>query len=301
MSKNMRSICNLILSACLLAVTIPGCRTIPNVEPSTGASSAALNSVVDNTNDHITNIKRDAQEIKTDAAGVLLTKNNSPQQMVTQIQANADNIIESADSIVKENGKLKKLTAEVTKLEKSLTNLQIAMDEAKVAAMERLYGYITMFWIIGFLLIAAGAAVAFFLNKSYGGMLALLGALMLGFASASHRYMDQIAMVGAILLIAGFIVAVAMVAWSTLNSKRNSTAIKEIVEMIQILKETMTEDEQKRIFGPEGVASKVQSDLTKEIIATIKEKNGFKKLEEARRMLSAPSPSSGGQTGQSLP
>lgn len=300
-NKGMRSICNLILSACLLAVTISGCRTIPNVEPSTGASSAALNSVVDNTNDHITNIKRDAQEIKTDAAGVLLTKNNSPQQMVTQIQANADNIIESADSIVKENGKLKKLTAEVTKLEKSLTNLQIAMDEAKVAAMERLYGYITMFWIIGFLLIAAGAAVAFFLNKSYGGMLALLGALMLGFASASHRYMDQIAMVGAILLIAGFIVAVAMVAWSTLNSKRNSTAIKEIVEMIQILKETMTEDEQKRIFGPEGVASKVQSDLTKEIIATIKEKNGFKKLEEARRMLSTPSPSSGGQTGQSLP
>lgn len=297
----MRSICNLILSACLLAVTISGCRTIPNVEPSTGASSAALNSVVDNTNDHITNIKRDAQEIKTDATGVLLTKNDSPQQMVDRINANAENIIESADSIVKENGKLKKLTAEVTKLEKSLTNLQIAMDEAKVAAMERLYGYITLFWIIGFLLIAAGAAVAFFLNKSYGGMLALLGALMLGFASASHRYMDQIAMVGAILLIAGFIVAVAMVAWSTLNSKRNSTAIKEIVEMIQILKETMTEDEQKRIFGPEGVASKVQSDLTKEIIATIKEKNGFKKLEEARRMLSTPSPSSGGQTGQSLP
>jgi hypothetical protein len=53
--------------------------------------------------------------------------------------------------------------------------------------------------------------------------------------------------------------------------------------MIQILKETMTEDEQRRIFGPEGVAARVQSDLTKKIIANIKERNGFKKLEEARR------------------
>lgn len=289
-NTDMKSICNLILSACLVAVSISGCKTIPNVEPSTGASSAALNSVVDNTNDHISNIKRDAQEIKTDAAGVLLTKNNSPQQMVDRINANAENIIESADSIVKENGKLKKLTAEVTKLEKSLTNLQIANEEARLAALERLYGYITLFWVLGFILIAAGAAVAFFLNKSYGGMLALIGALMLGFASASHRYLDQIAMVGAILLIAGFVVAVGMIAWSTINSKRNSVAIKEIVEMIQILKESMTEDEQKRIFGPDGVASKVQSDLTKEIIATIKEKNGFKKLEEARKALQKPTP-----------
>jgi len=280
----MKSICNLIVAA-LLAITTTSCKTIPNVEPSTGASSAALNSVVDNTNDHISNIKRDAQEIKTDAAGILLTKNNSPQQMVDKIHANAENIIESANAVEKENGKLKKLSAEVIKLEKSLTNLQIAMDEAKIAAMERLYGYITLFWIIGFLLIAAGAAVAFFLNKSYGGMLALLGALMLGFASASHRYMDQIAMVGAVLLIVGFVAAVAMIVWSTVNSKRNATAIKEIVEMIQILKETMTEDEQKRIFGPDGDASTVQSDLTKEIIAKIKEKNGFKKLEEARRLI----------------
>ena len=90
------------------------------------------------------------------------------------------------------------------------------------------------------------------------------------------------------LLIVGFVAAVAMIVWSTVNSKRNATAVKEIVEMIQILKETMTEDEQKRIFGPDGVASTVQSDLTKEIIAKIKEKNGFTKLEEARKALQKP-------------
>lgn len=278
----MLSRCFAVVLGATALLTLNGCKTIPNVEPSTGASSAALNAVVDHTNDNIANIKRDAAEIKTDAKGVMLTKNSSPQQMVERIDANADNIIESANAITKETQKLKKLTSEVTKLEKSLTNLQIATEEARLAALERLYGYITLFWVLGFLLIAAGAAVAFFLNKSYGGMLALLGALMLGFASASHRYLDQIAMVGAFLLVAGFIAAVGMIVWSTINSKRNSIAIKEIVEMIQILKETMTDDEKKRIFGPEGWVSKIQSDLTKEIVTKIKEKNGFTRLEQMR-------------------
>lgn len=272
----------LVLGAALL--TVNACRTIQNVEPSTGASSAALNSVVDHTTDNIDSIKRDAAEIKVDAKGVLAVKGD-PKMIVDRIDSNADNIIESANAVTKETQNLKKLTAEVTKLEKSLTNLQIATEEARLSALERLYGYITLFWVLGFILIAAGAAVAFFLNKSYGGMLALIGALMLGFASASHRYLDEIAMVGAFLLIAGFVAAVGMIVWSTINSKRNSTAIKEIVEMIQILKETMTDDEQKRIFGPDGVASHVQSDLTKEVIAKIKEKNGFKRLEEIRNAI----------------
>ena len=99
--------------------------------------------------------------------------------------------------------------------------------------------------------------------------------------------MDEIAMVGAVLLIGAFICSVGMIAWSTINSKRNSIAIREIVEMIEILKETMTEDEQKRIFGADGIAANLQSDLTKEIVHKIKEKNGFKKLEEEKKKAAA--------------
>jgi hypothetical protein len=101
--------------------------------------------------------------------------------------------------------------------------------------------------------------------------------------------MEEIALVGAILLVLGFLTAIGMIAWSTINAKRSGTAVREIVEMIQILKETMTPDEQERIFGVNGVAAQVQSDLTKEIIAKIKEQNGFKKLEEARKALRTPS------------
>ena len=281
-NKSMKSICNLIAGT-LLAINLTACTTTPTVEPSNGSSSTTLNSIVDHTNDNIDAIKKDALDIKKTAKGIVADDNSAS----NRIDIKADNIIESAAAISKETDTLKDLTSEVSKLETSLSNLRIAMDGAKVAAMERLYGYITMFWVIGFLLIAAGAAVAFFLNKGYGGALVLLGALMLGFASASQRYMDEIAMVGAVLLIGAFVCAVGMIAWSTINSKRNSTAIREIVEMIEILKETMTEDEQKRIFGADGIAANLQSDLTKEIVAKIKEKNGFKKLEEEKKKAAA--------------
>ena len=296
---------------CLAVFAVTACKTAPVVTPSTGASSAALSSVIDHAQDSIGDIKRDAGQILQETATVRqglalqapapsnrsVTPSPAPKAMevnaaadaLTKIDSKANNIIEAADDLQRETDKLNKLTAEVNQLEKSLTSLQVMLDETKVRAMEKLYGYISMFWVIGFLLIAGGAAVAFFLNKTYGGSLAFIGLLMIGFASASQYYMEEIALVGAILLVLGFLSAIAMIVWSTVNSKRNATAIREIVEMIQILKETMTDDEQQRIFGPEGVAAQVQSDLTKEIIAKIKEQNGFKKLEEARKALRTPS------------
>jgi hypothetical protein len=282
-----------------------GCKSAPRIEPSTGASSTAITSVVDHTTDAVAIIKRDAQRILADTKSVRETydikaipealdesvdgaatsvDSNKASQFLDRIDSKAQNILEAADGIAQETQKLQTLTAEVTKLEKSLNSLKIALEETRAKALEKLYGYISMFWVIGFILIAAGAGVAFFLNKAYGASLGLIGLLMLGFASAAHYYMQEIAMIGAIILIIGFLTAVGMIVWSTINSKRNATAIREIVEMIQILKETMTPDEQQRIFGEGGLASQVQSDLTKEIIAKVKEQNGFKKLEEARKI-----------------
>ena len=308
----------------MLLAVMASCKTVPTIEPSTGASSAAITSIVDHTSDSVTIIKRDAGRILLETQSIReiynieSVKDGAPMedgakdlggietdrasQFLDRIDSKATNIIESADSIGKEVEKLQSLTAEVNKLEKSLTNLQVALDQTKAKALEKLYGYISMFWVIGFLLIAGGAAVAFFLNKGYGASLGLIGLLMIGFASAAQYYMEEIARVGAILLIIGFLSAIGMIAWSTINSKRNATAIREIVEMIQILKETMTDSEKERIFGQNGVASTVQSDLTKEIITKIREQNGFKKLEAARvaaRTANTSSNDSVGVTGSS--
>ena len=275
---------------------LQGCKTVAPIEPSSGTSSVELTSVIEHTTDSLADIKRDATAVIDESnvvrKDVVVNPEKTTKGDITRsldkINNKAVNIVESADSIVKEIEKLKDVTTDIARLEKSLSRLQITLEETKAKALDRLYAYISIFWVIGFLLIAGGAAVAFFLNKGYGASLALIGLLMLGFASASQYYMQQIAFVGAILLVLGFLTAIGMVVWSTINSKRNATAIREVVEMIQILKETMTDDEQNRIFGVNGIANNVQSDLTKEIIAKIKEQNGFKKLEEARKAAVTP-------------
>jgi len=308
------------LGTLVVFAALVSCKTLPDPvppKPSTGASSTTLNSVVDHTEDSVEVIKADAEGIKKDtkivrealSIGVIydtesLGRDTQPSEAprpsdvavdtLAKIDAKANNISQAADEIGRETERLKTLTEEVETLERSLTSLRLMLEETRVKAMEKLYSYISMFWVIGFVLIAAGAAVAFFLNKTYGGSLAMLGVLMLGFASASQYYMEEIALVGAILLIVGFVASIAMIVWSTIKSKRNSTAIREVVEMIEILKETMTDSEKERIFGPDGLASRLQSDLTMEIVAKIKEKNHLKKLAD----VSLAAPSATPQAGQ---
>jgi hypothetical protein len=112
----------------------------------------------------------------------------------------------------------------------------------------------------------------------------ITGGVMLGFASASQYYLKEVALVGGILLAALVVGGLGFLLWSVITANRSQTAMREVIEMIEILKETMTDGEYDRIFGSNGVASNVQSDFTKELIAKIKEKNGFKKLEQARNI-----------------
>ena len=79
----MLSRCFAVVLGATAILTLNGCKTIPNVEPSTGASSAALNAVVDHTNDNIANIKRDAAEIKTDAKGYCYTLRSLGGKVIT--------------------------------------------------------------------------------------------------------------------------------------------------------------------------------------------------------------------------
>ena len=285
----------------LILISVVGCKTVPAPEPvavKPAASSTRLESVIDHTQDSVSDIIRDSDAIvaKSESVkGAVDTAVMSPDvpevvkpplrqsaETMVDVKNLATSIKESATEIEKETETLRQLHVQVDKLEDQIISLQSAMAQTQAQALEKLYGYITMFWVIGFILIVAGAAVAFFVNKGYGASLGLIGILMIGFASASQYYMQEIAMVGAIIVVLGFLIAVGMIVWSAINSKRNSTAIKEIVEMVEILKETMTDSEKDRIFGEEGIAQRIQSDFTKEVIAKIKERNGFKSLKEIR-------------------
>jgi hypothetical protein len=283
----------LVLCLCLLA----SCRGLPKQEPAPiplaekpAASSTSLQSVLDHSNASVGSIEQDAAEIKEAATSARASVQvvlpavpeaqrpalESVREDMHKVEAKAENISDEAGKLRLETAKLSELVQKVDQLEDKLIQLESAVEAGRAAALEKLYGYITMFWVIGFILLAAGAAVALFLNKGYGGSMALLGVMMLGFAAASHYYMEEIAKVGAVLVVVGFAGGAGLIARTILTGSRKEAAVKEIVEMIEILKESMTDDEKARIFGPDGLASKVQSDLTKEIVAKIKERNGLR-------------------------
>lgn len=207
---------------------------------------------------------------------------NNVRDALSDIENRADQIIDGSKRIAEETARLDKTLADVSNTEKRIAELKNELDEVKKAALQKLYTYITMFWVIGFIVITGGAIVSFLVNKTMGFTLIMVGALMIGFASASHYYLQEIAMIGGFIIIGTMLFGVGLLVWSMVNAKKTSTAVKEIVEMIEILKESMLDSEKERIFGEDGLASKVQSDITKEIIAKIKERNGFKRLQELR-------------------
>jgi hypothetical protein len=84
--------------------------------------------------------------------------------------------------------------------------------------------------------------------------------------------LEQIALVGAFVLVGAFLVAIFMIGTTAYKAKANGIAVAEIVEMVQILKETMTKGERERIFGKNGVADRMQSDITKAVVQRILEK-----------------------------
>lgn len=277
-----------------------GCATTNQHKPTIteGSAISTIQSITDHMDRDIADIKEDATYIQAESAkadGELdylyerVGNEDKPRMdnaidSVWEMKTHADQIVVASDRLQEENDKLQAVMSQIKKMEDRVAELQNLEKEGRAKAMEKLYGYITLFWIIGFSVMAGGAALAFFVSKKTGLLVILVGAVMIGFASASQYYLQEIALIGGILLIGLIVGGVGMLVWSMVKAQRSSTAIKEIVEMIEILKETMTEDENERIFGENGVASKVQSDLTREIIGQIKEKNGFKRLAEMRQV-----------------
>jgi len=188
---------------------------------------------------------------------------------IWEAEQNAKQISDSATRLQEEIDKLEVVTTQVKDVEQRLTELQSAEAETRAKAMEKLYGYITLFFALGFLVVTAGAVVAFFVNKSLGFIMMLVGGIMIGFAAASQYYLQQIALVGGILL--GILVASGLVFMilSMIKGKKTEDTLDEVIQIIKVLMETMEPGEKDRIFGKNGIAENAKSDLTKKVLAQI--------------------------------
>ena len=267
----------------LCALVLVGCNTFQPINTTNTTASTSLNFETNR-------IASETASIRSDAETIL--KENSESSAVN---AHANQILDSATRIEAETVNLQNTTALVASMEKQVAELTNAENITRQHSLETLYKYITLFWVIGFVVLAGGAIIAFMVNKTMGFSICVVGAIMLGFASASQYYLEEIAMGGGALLILMVVTGIGMVGWSLFKAKNNATAIHEIVEMMEILKEDMTDSERSRIFGVDGLATKVQSDLTKEIIQRIRDNNGFARLAEVRAIAAG---TTGGATPQ---
>jgi hypothetical protein len=250
------------------------------------ATPLAITPIAVTTPPHLQDVLEDidahSEKITEDAFAIKEETKQIPDQKVSGYIANkAENIISSSDSIKKENDKLAKVIDEVKKNEDELAKLKDLINSKRLEALEKLYGYITMFWVLGFAAIVGGAVVAFLLgNRVFGSSIMIIGTMMVGFAAASQYYMEQIAQVGGVILVVSFVGGIAYLIWGLYRANTVSLAVKEVVEMIEILKETMTDSEKDRLFGKEGIADKVQSEITKQVVAKIREQNHLRKLDQ---------------------
>ncbi len=191
---------------------------------------------------------------------------------IWEAEQNAKQVGDSAARLQEEIDKLEVVTSQVKAVEQRVAELQGVEAETRAKAMEKLYGYITLFFALGFLIVTAGAALAFFVNKSLGFMIMLVGGIMIGFAAASQYYLQQIALVGGILLALLVASGLVFILLSALRGKKRDEALEEIVGIIKVLMETMEPGEKDRIFGEGGLASKAKSKMTKDIIKEMSSK-----------------------------
>ena len=300
----MKKIITTIMFAMLM--TTIGCEMLQEVsnESPANTSSTVVDSVREQREqtDEITNasevigndlekIDDQANSILNDIALVPENKNYNIDPTLESIEDSAEAIKETVDDAQKEqvridesledleqaNNRVAAAVGQIEQLEDLVKEYEQSDREVRKEALENLYNSITLFFVIGFAMIIGGAFVMFWVSKKLGATLLGIGFLTVGFASASQFYMEEIAQVGLYVLIGGFLLTVVIVAYMLLNGKNTEKATLEIVQLVEAMKERLSEEERKEIFGQDGVASRLTSPVTKNLISRIKIKNGWHK------------------------
>jgi len=242
--------------------------------------------------DELNNIDEEANSILNDIALVPEDRNYNIDPTLDSIENSAEAIKEHVDDAEKEqirveealedlnaaNARVSAAVGQIEQLEDLVQEYEQSDREVRKEALENMHSYITLFFVIGFGMLIGGAFLTFWVSGKLGGVILAIGVLTVGFAAASQYYLEEIAIVGLVVLIVGFFATLGVVGWMLIDGRKDKDAMKEIVNLIEAMKERLSPEERKEIFGVGGVASKLTSNVTKEIIAKVKIKNGFKRV-----------------------
>jgi uncharacterized protein YdhG (YjbR/CyaY superfamily) len=232
-------------------------------------ANSILNDIALVPDDHNYNIDPTLDSIENSAEAI--------KEHVDDAEKSQIRVEEALEDLESANARVSAAVGQIEELEDLVTEYEQSDREVRKEALENLYNSITLFFVIGFAMVIGGAFVMFWVSKKLGATLLGIGFLTVGFASASQFYMEEIAQVGLYVLIGGFLLTVVIVAYMLLNGKNTEKATLEIVQLVEAMKERLSEEERKEIFGQDGIASRMTSPVTKNLISRIKIKNGWHK------------------------
>ena len=236
-------------------------------------------------------IDNQAKSILNDIALVPDDRNYNIGPTLNSIENSAEAIKEHVDDAEKEqvrveealedletaNARVSAAVGQIEDLEDLVTEYEQSDREVRKEALQNLHSFITLFFVIGFGMLIGGAFLTFWVSGKLGGVVLAIGVLTVGFASASQYYLEEIATIGLVVLIIGFFAALGIVGWMLIDGRNDKKAVKEVVQLVEAMKDRLNASERKEVFGPNGVASKLTHEKTKHIISQIKIKNGWSK------------------------
>jgi hypothetical protein len=244
-------------------------------------ASRAIQSNLDLIDDSANSILNDISTAPNQADPILDSIEDSAEAIkehVDEAEKEYIRVEESLEDLDQANDRVAAAIGQIENLEDLVKEYEHSDREIRKEALENLHSFITLFFVIGFGMLIGGAFLTLWVSGKLGGVVLAIGVLTVGFAAASQYYLEEIAIVGLVVLIVGFFATLAVVAWLLVQGKNDKKAVMEIVHLIEEMKHHLSKEEREQIFGLGGSASKLTSSMTKEIIAKIKIKNGFKKI-----------------------
>jgi len=190
----------------------------------------------------------------------------------------ADRIAESSSrafEIVSQSAK------EVIKMQSQIKDLEDENKKIRNNAIEEIYKYVKWFFGIGIMICLGGAVLGYLVSKKLGLLIGGIGILSLTLSLGITYYMEYIALAGSIVLGAGVLVTLGILAWMAIkeNQTKNMLAgtAEQTVKLIEEIKKDLPGDVREKFFGENGFCAQNQDDKTKEIIKKIKSgiKNAF--------------------------
>lgn len=191
-------------------------------------------------------------------------------------------IEEALEDLNAANARAAAAIGQVEGLEELVIEYEQSDREIRQQAIQNMRGFVSLAFSIGFVMLVGGAFLAMKIDTKMGSAIMGVGILAIGFAAASQYYLEEIAIIGLVALVIGFILVMFLLGNTLVKGKGYEEATREIVELIEEIKDHMSDANldgmRKEIFGPNGFAIRFTNPITKKIIAEVKAKNHFEKL-----------------------